>query len=720
MTTPTFDDDDDEFTDLGAKRCITPLDLQRVISISDAQVSRDGRRVVFVHASLDASTMTRRRALYVANLGENNSGAGGVRQLTAGPDDSSPAWSGDSLSVAFVRAGQVCVIAVDGGEAVVLTKLHVDVAHLLWSPRGDAVAFCARVALDDASFHDTSARDAECARRDKWRVYDDLMVRAWDEYVSVKRSHLFVAPLERDPATGHWRLAAPPRDLMAGVDADCPTHATFGGREQIAFSPDGARLAFACKYRTADAAWSVSTTIHVVSLAGDEHDAQHCASHAFVAALTLESDAVDNFPAFSPDGSHLAWLSSLRPGNEADRLELMLHRIGSATARRLSVAAALDVSIAEFVWLTDSRIAFAADHQAHRKLFLLDGVLDDATAVAAPRALTADGHVSGLQAVPGGDAVVAVHSSFTSAPELIVVGGVASGGAARTAPLTALNAPLLAALDLAQPRSLSVVGHNGAPIQVWLVTPPRAAMRKRAAAAAARGVKLPLLLLAHGGPQGCWDSSWHTRWNVQVWAALGFVCVVPNFTGSTGFGQAFVDAISKNWDVAAKDCLLAVDAVAEQFDFVDGAQQFCMGASFGGWLTLYLNGAAPGRFTALVAHDGVFDTKTMYYQTDELFFVENEFGIPTADNSTYQLMSPSSFVERWQTPVLLMHGARDFRCPLGESLAAFAAARRRGIKARLCISDESNHWVVNPETAVQWHNHIREWLAEFSSDVLEW
>lgn len=702
-------DTEDDFTDLGAKRCITPLDLQRVASISDAQVSRDGRRVVFVHASLDASTMTRSRALFLADIGSN---APSVRQLTAGPADSSPAWNGDSSAVAFLRGGQVFVIAVSGGEAVPLTKFQVDVANLTWSPRGDAVAFTALVGLDDASFHDTSAKDADRAKSDKWRVYDELMVRAWDEYVSSKRSHLFVAPVERDESTARWRLSAPPRDLMAGVDADCPTHATFGGREQIAFSPDGSRVAFACKYRTIDAAWSVSTTIHAVSLAGDDHE--QCASHSFLSTLTLESHAIDNFPAFSPDGTHLAWLSSLRPGNEADRLELMLHRIGSSTAQRVRIADVLDVSIGEFVWLSNTRIAFAADHQAHRKLFLLDDV-GSSESRTAPRALTADGHVSGLLAVAGGDAVVAVHSSFTSAPELISI-SVASGACK---PLTALNAALLGALDLAQPRSLSVVGHNGTPIQVWLVTPPRSAMRKRAARGAAK-VKMPLLLLAHGGPQGCWDSSWHTRWNVQVWAALGFVCVVPNFTGSTGFGQAFVDAISKNWDVAAKDCLLAVDSVVEQFDFIDGAQQFCMGASFGGWLTLYVNGAAPGRFTALVAHDGVFDTKTMYYQTDELFFVENEFGIPTSDNSTFQLMSPSSFVERWQTPVLLMHGGKDYRCPLGESLAAFAAARRRGIKARICISDESNHWVLNPEAAVQWHNHIREWLAEFSNDVLEW
>lgn len=687
------------------------MDLQRVASISDAQASRDGRFVVFVHASLDASTMKRTRALYIAaTTGTTHS----VRQLTAGPNDSSPAWNGDSSAIAFVREGQVWVINVDGGEAIPLTKFTVDVANLLWSPRGDAIAFTANVALDDASFHDTSARDDERAKNDKWRVYDDLMVRAWDEYVSVKRSHLFVAAVERDDAA-RWRLSAPPRDLMAGVDADCPTHATFGGREQLAFSPDGSRLAFACKYRTIDAAWSVSTTIHVVSLAGD--DSGECATHAFMSTLTLESHAIDNFPAFSPDGTHLAWLSSLRPGNEADRLELMLHRIGSATARRVRIADVLDVSIGEFVWLSDTSVAFAADHQAHRKLFLLDNVLDEAERSVAPRVLSADGHVSGLLAVRGGEAVVAVHSSFVSAPDLVAV-NVASG---ERAPLTSLNAPLLATLDLAQPRSLSVVGHNGAPIQVWLVTPPRAALRKRAAGSEPGAkVKLPVLLLAHGGPQGCWDSSWHTRWNVQVWAALGFVCVVPNFTGSTGFGQAFVDAISKNWDVAAKDCLLAVDSVVEQFDFVDATQQFCMGASFGGWLTLYVNGAAPGRFTALVAHDGVFDAKTMYYQTDELFFVENEFGIPTSDNAKYLLFSPSSFVERWQTPVLLMHGGKDYRCPLGESLAAFAAARRRGIKARICISDESNHWVTNPQAAIQWHDHIRTWLAEFSSDVLSW
>lgn len=701
----------DGFEDLGAKRLATPLDLHRVATIGDAVTSRDGKLVAFVRGSLsDEATLKKVRCICVAP----SDGSAHVRQLTSGADDSSPTWAADSLTLAFIRNGAVWTIRVDGGEAVQLTNFAIDVANLCWSPKGDALCFTAAVGLDDASFTETRERESQAV---KWRVFDELQVRQWDRYVDQRRSHVFVVPLERDASTLAYRMAAPPRDLMAGVDADCPTNA-FGGRELICFSPDGARVAFACKYRTIDAAWSVSTVIHVASLAGDDVDAAQCASHAFLSALTLESQAIDTCPAFSPDGSHLAWLSSQRPGNEADKLELMLHRVGSTTAQRVSFGAALDVSIGEYVWLTNRQIAFAADYRAHRALFVVDDVF--AAAPVGARLVHGDGSVSGL-AHAGGHKVVACHSSFTAPPELVCVDVGVPAPAARLVPLTKLNAALAASLDLAVPRSLSVVGHNGTPIQVWLVVPPRTALRRRAERAGG-GKKMPVLLLAHGGPQGCWNSDWHSRWNVQVWAAAGLVCVVPNFTGSTGFGQPFVDAISGAWDVAAKDCLLALDSVLEQFDdFCDASQQFVMGASFGGWMALYLNGNSDNRFKASVAHSGIFDAKTMYYQTDELFFVENEWGRPGgADDSKFRLFSPSSFVERWSTPVLLTHGAKDYRCPLGESLAAFQAARRRGLKARLCINDDANHWVLNAQAAVQWHAVVRDWLAEFSEDVLEW
>jgi dipeptidyl aminopeptidase/acylaminoacyl peptidase len=695
------DDDASAFEDLGARKLITPVDLQRVTTVGDVSVSACGKWVAFVRGAVsDEATLRKARSIWlVASDGTH------LKQLTAGADDAAPTWSPDAAAVAFVRGGQIWTIAVGGGEAVQLSNFAVGVEHLRWGA-GNTLAFTTAVRLDDQSFTDTAEHDRASTAL-KWRVYDELPVRSWDRYVSEKRSHLFVAPIEATRTHG-YRLAAPPRDLMSGVDADCPTHHTFDGREQIAFSPDGKRVAFACKYRTLDAAWSVSTVLHIASLSGDDTDS--CASHSFVSSLTLESHAIDNFPAFSPDGQHLAWLSSLRPGDEADKLELMVHRIGSTTAQRVRLQSH-DVSIGEFVWTSPKSIAFAADYHAQRALFAIDDVF---AATPAARIVHGDGSVSSL-AFAGGHKVVATLSSFVAAAELVAI----DVGSKHVTPLTTLNKALMASLDLAVPRSLTVVGHNGTPVQAWVVVPSRTAMRRRAESGKPK--KMPVLLLIHGGPQGAWANDWHARWNVQVFAALGFVVVVPNFTGSTGFGQAYVDAIANAWDVAVKDCLLALDHVLEQFaSFCDETSQFVMGASFGGWATLYLNGTT-NRFVASVAHDGVFDTRSFYYQTDELFFVEASWGRPGgSDESKFRLFSPSAFVERWQTPVLLMHGGLDFRCPLGESLAAFQAARRRGVKARICINDDANHWVTNPTAAVQWHAHIRDWLAEFNGELLEW
>ncbi|MBI3963258.1 MAG: S9 family peptidase [Deinococcus sp.] len=662
--------------DLSRPHAFNVHDLVRLERLADLQPSPDGQWIVFTRRTWDPEANKTTTNLWLVS----KDGAT-LRQLTSAQylSNTSPTWSPDGRTVAFVsnRSGsqQIWIIPRDGGEARQLIKLPVAVDHLRWSPTGAHLAFSAEVYLDAPDLEATAKRDKEKADNPVQAMkFDQLPVRHWDAWFEGKRRHIFGLPLEQHGDS--WEVAGQPLDLMAGVDADSPTRPS-GGIEEYAWSPDGKEIAYTAQLGD-DLAWSTDQNIYLVSVTGGP---ERC--------ITQDNKATDRQPVYSPDGRSIAYLAQARLGFESDRLRLKLYERQTGKTRTLTEA--WDRSASSLAWSADSQtLLVTAEEAARQKIFAVDA------ASGRVRELISEHYNSGLAVA--GKSLVFCQDSLLGPAEIWRADG------SRPVQLTHINEPRLKLARMSQPEEFYFPGAQGDQVQAWILKP--VGWRK--------GKCYPVALIIHGGPQGAWTDHFHYRWNLQAFAGAGYGVIAINFHGSTGFGQAFTDSITGDWGGKPfKDLMKGLDYALAHYPWLDPERLAALGASYGGWMINWINGHT-SRFQCLVNHDGGFDEFANYFTTDELWFPEWEFkGVPWEHPALYERFSPNRYVAHWQTPTLVIHGAKDYRVVDTEGIATFAALQRKGIPSQLLYFPDENHWVLKPRNSIAWYETVLAWLERW-------
>jgi dipeptidyl aminopeptidase/acylaminoacyl peptidase len=650
------------------QRPMTAQDLWSMGRVGAPAVSPDGRSVVYTVTHYDLETDRGRTHLWLVPV------AGGEpRQLTHGDASaSSPAWSPDGRTIAFVTARgddgrQIWLMPAAGGEARQLTRVEGGASGPVWSADGSLLAFTSRVWVDGDEGGERLRRLAES--RSSALVYDELMVRHWDTWTDGRRSHVYAA----DPATGEAR------DLTPGPYDTPPVG--LGGFHDYDLSPDGTELAFV---RNVDVPTAVGTgnNVWLVPTGGAEP------------TRLSTGDGNDVSPRYSPDGRWIAWLSQERPGFEADRAVLMLHDRRTGAQRPLT--GGFDASVSSFRWSPDSRtLFFNAQDEVNVRIYRV--ALRDGTV----RPVTGGAFDGAFDLVGNGSQLVVARQHAHRPTELVVVD---DRGRERRR-LTRVNDALVAQLALQPLETFWHAGADGARVQSFMVKPPDFDPSR----------KYPVVFLVHGGPQGAWSDNFHYRWNYNLFAAPGYVVIAPNPRGSTGFGQQFTDEISRDWGGRVyTDLMMALDHALAEYPFLDGDRVAAAGASYGGYMMNWFQGRAGDRFRTLINHAGVFDLRSMYGATEELWFPEWEFGGPPWEApDDYQRWNPALEVDRWRTPMLIIHGQLDYRVPVEQGLGAFTALRRQGVPARLLYFPDEGHWILRPANALVWWETVNEWLGRW-------
>lgn len=661
-------------------------DLFALKRVGDPQISPDGKWVVYQVGTVDLAGNKSSTNLWLAAT----DGRTPPRQLTTSTkSDRHPRWSPDGSNILFesTRSGdsQLWVLDITGGEARQLTTVSTGASNGLWSPDGKKVAFVSAVypEFSDKPFAESDKKNKEKLDEVekgpvKAKVFTRLFYRHWDEYVGDRRQHLLVI----DAAGGE------PRDVTPGDRDAFPTSTTFSSGDDYTFSPDGSHLVFTAVPAKHEA-WSTNYDICRVSVTNSSTQWE---------TLTKDNHAADGSPRFSPNGKMLAWRAQQRAAFEADRWEVRIVGCspdGGITGKTYRPLETHDFSANEFTWAGNERILLTTDRAGRVAPAWID--LTGGTAVRAEPT----GAVGSLTASRDGKVVTASQAQLTHPPVVVRC----DPEKLTTAPLADPNAAHLEGIDLPRPEIVSVPVEGGAKMLMWVLKPPRFDDKK----------KWPVAYLVHGGPQGAWEDAWSNRWNPSLWAAQGYVVVLPNPRGSTGFGQKFVDEISGDWGGKCyRDLVAGLDYV-EKLPYVDKDRIGAAGASFGGYMMNWfaVNHIAP-RFKCLITHCSVWNFESMWGTTDELWFDEYEHGgLPWEKPGKYAEFSPhkkAGNLGKYKTPMLVVHNDLDFRCPIGQGHELFTALQRQGVPSRFVNFPDEGHWVLKPKNSEFWHKEVFGWL----------
>src|SRR3984957_10272463 len=583
-----------------AKRTITFDDLIKMHRIADPKISPDGQWVAYTVSTPD---MEANRG--VSNIWAVRLTGGDAIQLTSGGHDSSPVWSPDGKTLAFISSrdgnAQIYLLPMDGGEAREITHTSTGVDIVKFSPDGKTLAFTSSVYPDCKDDACNSARDEEKGKsKVKAHVYEHLLYRHWTHWSEGKRGHLFVMPVD---------ASAAPRDLTQRANYDVPPDER-GSADDINFSPDGKELCFTAVTDKVEAT-STNGDLFLVPVAGGEPK------------RITNNPGFDGGPTYSPDGRLIAYHAQFAAADESDRWRIMLY--DRAAGKATSLTDNFDRSAAELLWSADSKtIIFTAENETLNPIYAIV-----AQAGAEPKKLIADSFNASLSLSADGKTLAFARTSLSMPTEVFAAG--ADGSSVRQ--LSHANDAAVAALQLSAPETFWFDATDGTKIQAMLIRPPDFDAAK----------KYPLLVLLHGGPETMWSNAWSYRWNSQVFSGFGYVTLMINRRGSTGYGQKFTDEIAGDWGGKAYgDVMTGVDYTLKKYPFADGSRMAAAGGSYGGYMADWID-THSGRFKAIISHAGVYNLTSMY-ATEELWFNEHDTpGTPWGNAEAYKKWSPVTY-----------------------------------------------------------------------------
>ena len=718
---------------------MTPEALWAMSRISGYQASPDGKHIVFQMGYYSVKENKSHQVLWMMNADGSDQ-----KQLTTEADNETDAQWLDNETIAFLRGGEIWKMNLEGSARKQLSETEGKVEGFLFSPDRKKV-----IILKSIDFNEIIQKNPEDFPKATGRVITDLMYRHWDHYVE-SIQHPFVFSVGDG-----FAVAKEGKDILEGYPYECPME-PFGGIEQLAWSPDSKFIAFTCRCLTG-IDYSISTDSDIFLYDAESGDmnktknlCKNCGEFDVVPdggyvdspdntcnpTKTLKNQYINQHddvkdynvgydfnPKFSPDGRYVAWLSMKRDGYEADRQRLCIYDLKENT--KTYITESFDSSVDDFCWAPDSyTLYYIGVWHATENLYKtnLKGevkqltndwadfgslqMLNDKQVLAERHSITA----------PADLYVVTPVSPLPTSPEEEETGGLdtpplgGDGGGLQITQITEVNKEILDQLAKPSIEQRWVKTTDGLDLLYWIIQPPHFDPNK----------KYPTLLFCEGGPQSAVSQFWSYRWNFMIMASQGYVVIAPNRRGVPGFGQEWLEEISGDWTgQCMKDYLSAIDDAAENLPYVDKDRMGAVGASFGGFSVYYLAGHHDKRFKCFIAHDGAFNLEAMYTETEENWFSNWEYDDAYWNKDqterakkTYE-NSPHRFVDKWDTPILCIHGEKDYRINATQGMSAFNAARMRGIEAELLIFPDENHWVLKPQNGILWQRTYFAWLDKW-------
>ncbi len=690
-----------DLTGLTTNDRMTPEALWAMGRIGGAAASPDGKTVAYQVGYYSVKQNKSHQMLYTQT-------ADGKQQTvltTSAKSETDPAWIEGGKRIAFLTDGQLWSMAPDGTDRRQLTKSDIDIEGFKFSPDGKKV-----ILIKSLPYHESIKKNPEDLPLATGRLVTDLNYRHWDHYVE-SIPHPFVANVTEQGVDEGV-------DMLKDEPYECPM-APFGGVEQLNWSPDSKFVAYTCRKKTGvNYAVSTDSDIYLYDIAtGNTRNLCKPADYKpvdFDPTKTMKTQAInhqkedlnmgyDVNPKFSPDGRYIAWQSMARDGYESDRNRLCVYTLADGTKNY--VTETFDSNVDDFCWANDSRtLYFIGVWHACENLYQtnLRGEV---------KQLTDDwADFGSVQLLNNGNKLLASRHSFQQGDELYVVTLGKDAKKTKVQQLTFENKLFYDKLAFGKVQERWVKTTDGKEMQYWVILPPHFDENK----------KYPTLLFCEGGPQSPVSQFWSYRWNMQIMAANDYVVIAPNRRGLPGFGSEWNEQVSGHWTgQCMDDYLTAIDDAANNLPFVDKDKLGCVGASFGGFSVYYLAGHHNKRFKAFIAHDGAFNLESMYTDTEEAWFSNWEYedaywNRDQTNNAkrTYE-NSPHRFVDKWDTPILCIHGEKDYRINANQGFGAFNAARMRGIPAELLIFPDENHWVLKPQNGVLWQRTFFGWLNKW-------